>query len=555
LLIDVVAILYESAIIATMKGADLFVRCLEAAGVETMFGVPGEENLAFLESIRTSKIRFITTHDEQSAVFMAAASGRLSGKIGVALSTLGPGATNLVTGVAYAHLGGMPVLVITGQKPVRTSKQGRFQIVDVVRMMEPITKYAASIPSADRIPSMVHEAIKLAEAERPGAVHLELPEDIAEEQSNVKPIASEKIRRPIAGDKAIGLALEAIEKAKSPLVIIGSGANRKLVRKQFRNFLEKTHIPFVSTQMGKGVEDESLAEYVGTTALSSGDYVHEAIKASDCIVMVGHDVIEKPPAFAQSHQTVIHINFYPASVDAVYAPQLEVVGDISHTLWVMTEKVRVNKKWDFKKAKTYKKIMFESTQEKISSSGFPLKPQRIVADLRKAVPRDGILSLDNGMYKLWIARNYPAYEQNSVLLDNALATMGAGLPVGMSAKLLFPKKPVVVVAGDGGFMMNVAELETAVRLQLDLVVVVLNDSGYGMIKWKQEDSGFKNFGLDFANPDFVLLAQSFGAHGRRIERADEFEPAIAEAIKRGGVHVIDVPIDYSENKRIGVNKK
>lgn len=538
-----------------MKGAELFVKCLEAAGVEMVFGVPGEENLAFLEALRKSSIRFITTHGEQSAVFMAASVGRFTGRVGVALSTLGPGATNLITGVAYAHLGAIPVLVITGQKPVRSSKQGRFQIVDVVRMMEPITKSAQSIPSADRIPSMLYQAVKLAEAERPGAVHLELPEDIAEEESEAKPIVWSKIRRPVADDKSIAHALEMIQIARSPLIVIGAGANRKLVRKQLRNFLGKTGMPFVTTQMGKGVEDESLPQYVGTTALSSGDYVHEAIGLADCILMVGHDVIEKPPAFAEDHQSVIHINFYPATIDAVYAPQLEVVGDISHTLWALTERIENDPRWKFDRMLAYRKASEARAKRKASSDSFPMKPQRLVADLRAALPRDGILSLDNGMYKLWIARDYPAYEQNSVLLDNALATMGAGLPAGMAAKLLNPEKPVVIVAGDGGFMMNVAELETAVRLKLDLVVVVLNDAGYGMIKWKQREAGLRDFGLDFGNPDFAALAKSFGAHGHVVSKAAQFRPTLERALRTDGVHVIDLPIDYSENKDISKKNK
>ena len=538
-----------------MKGARLFVKCLEAAGVKTIYGVPGEENLAFLDAVRASSIGFITTHDEQSAVFMAAASGRLTGRVGVALSTLGPGATNLVTGVAYAHLGGMPVLVITGQKPVRASKQGRFQIVDVVRMMEPITKWAASIPSAGRIPSMVHEAIKLSESERPGATHLELPEDIAEETSDALPIPWTKVRRPVPDEKAIAQAIDAVERAHSPLIIVGAGANRKLVRKQLKRFLEKTGMPFVTTQMGKGVVDESTRNYIGTTALSAGDYVHDAIKASDCILMLGHDVIEKPPAFAEKHQTILHINFYPASVDAVYAPQLEIVGDISNTMWAMTETIQAKPHWDFRNAFRCKKVMLASIRKKADSESYPLKPQRIVADLRRVMPRDGILSLDNGMYKLWIARNYPAYEQNSVLVDNALATMGAGLPVGIAAKSLLRSQSVVVIAGDGGFMMNVAELETAVRLKLDLVVIVLTDSGYGMIKWKQKDMGFKDFGLDFGNPDFVKLADSFGAKGHRISKTKEFAPTLKKALTLPGVHLIDVPVDYSENTNLGKKKR
>lgn len=537
-----------------MKAAKLFVQCLEAAGVQRIFGVPGEENLAFLDAVRDSEIQFVTTRDEQSAVFMAATVGRLTGRVGVALSTLGPGATNLVTGVAYANLGAMPVLVITGQKPVRASKQGQFQIIDVVRMMEPITKYARTIPSASRIPSMVYEAIKMAESERPGATHLEFPEDIAEEESDEKPIEWRKVRRPNPDEKSIKTAATMLKKAKRPIVVIGAGANRKLIRNQLRNFISTTSIPFVTTQMGKGVEDESDELYLGTTALSSGDYMHRALEKSDCLIMVGHDIVEKPPVLLSSKTNVIHINFSPASVDAVYNPTLEVIGDISHALWALAEKL-TGSTWNTKIFTKYKTALNEDIEKKAKDDAYPLKPQRIVADLREAIPHDGVLSLDNGMYKIWVARNYPAYEQNSVLLDNALASMGAGLPVGIATKMLFPEKPVVVLAGDGGFMMNVAEMETAVRLKQDLVIVVLNDSGYGMIKWKQSAMKLRDFGLTFTNPDFVRLAESFDARGVRITKASQFKTEVETALRQGGVHLIEVPIDYSENASLNTLPK
>jgi acetolactate synthase I/II/III large subunit len=537
-----------------MKASDLFVKSLEAGGVQYIFGLPGEENLAFLEAVRKSGITYVTTRDEQTAVFMAATVGRLTGHVGAALSTLGPGATNLVTGVAYAQLGGMPLLVITGQKPIKKSKQGKFQIIDVVGMMRPITKMAETIVSAARIPTTVAQAIRIAEAERPGAVHLEFPEDIAEEHSNEKPIAWEKVRRPVPDDKSIDATITAIEKARSPLIAIAAGANRKLIRKQLRNFIQKTGIPFVTTQMGKGVEDEGSEEYIGTTALSSGDHVHQATGAADVILLIGHDITEKPPVLARASQKIIHVNFYPSDIDVVYKPALEVIGDISHALWAMSERITVQKKWDFSTFKKIKKQLLKDIGAKAHDEGFPLKPQRFVHDLRKAVPRDGIISLDNGMYKLWIARNYPAFEQNTVLLDNALATMGAGLGVGMASKMIHPSKKVVVVAGDGGFLMNVADLETAHRLKLDLVIVVLLDDGYGMIKWKQRSMGLSNFGLSFANPDFVKLAESFGAKGYKITSAKHFGTTLKKALSSKGIHILATPIDYSENaKAFGAN--
>lgn len=532
-----------------MKATELFVKCLETEGVKYIFGVPGEENLDLLEAIRQSSIQFVVTRHEQAAVFMAATFGRLTGHAGVALSTLGPGATNLVTGVAHAQLGGMPLVVITGQKPIRKSKQGQFQIIDVVSMMTPLTKMTATISSADRIPSLVREAFKLAESERPGAVHLELPEDIAQDATDQLPIEALKIRRPGPDPKAILAAVAMIEQARHPLVLVASGANRKLVRKHLQNFLDKTQIPFVTTQMGKGVENESSALYLGNAALTENDYVHCALNYADVIIVIGHDLVEKPPVIlTPDRHKVIHINFSEAAVDDIYIPTLEIIGDISHSLWAICEQIHPQKTWDLTYFRRLHDYLHTQLAEKSDSDSFPVKPQRIVSDLRKVLPKDGILSLDNGMYKIWIARNYPAFEQNTVLLDNALATMGAGLSAGIAAKLLNPKRKVLVVAGDGGIMMNISELETAKRLGLDLVILILSDSEYGMIRWKQEDLGFADFGLKFTNPDFVKLAESFGAVGYRITKAEDLKPTLEKALHAKDLHVIDCPIDYSENR-------
>lgn len=529
------------------NSSSIIVKTLEGSGVEYIFGLPGEENLSLLDEIRKSTIKFITTRDEQTATFMAATVGRLTGKLGVALSTLGPGATNLVTGVAYAQLGGMPLLVITGQKPLKKSKQGKFQIIDVVGMMKPITKYAYSIESADKAPTAIIEAIRHAELERPGAVHLEVAEDIALEETENKIFNYSKVRRPDPDDKSLVNLVDAIDNAKKPLLIIGAGANRKLITKQLNNFISKTNIPFVSTQMGKGVADESSDLFIGTTALSDGDLVHKAIELSDLLIMVGHDTIEKPPVINTHSTKVIHLNFYPAEIDEVYSPDLEIIGDVSYALWHASEKVKsINR--DYSDIFRIKKLIDNQLEKSKEDSSFPIAPSRFVYELRDMMPKDSILSLDNGMYKLWISRNYKVYTPNSLLLDNALATMGAGFPAGMAAKLINPDKKVVVVAGDGGFMMNLADLETAKRLNLDLVIVVLNDQGYGMIKWKQDGMNLEDYALDFTNPDFVKLAESFGAIGHRINSIDNFKEVFTEAINSKGVHIIDLPIDYSYNK-------
>lgn len=534
-----------------MKASDLFVRALEAEGVEYVFAIPGEENLDLLESLRGSKVKLVITRHEQAAGFMAATYGRLTGNSGVCMSTLGPGATNFVTAAAYAQLGAMPMVMITGQKPIKTSKQGQFQIIDVVDMMRPLTKFTKQIVSSDNIPARIREAFRLAEEERPGATHLELPEDIAHEHSTMPVLEPSATRRPIAEEKAICNAVEAIRTSRKPLLLLGAAANRKLTSKMLRQFVEKLGIPVVTTQMGKGVIDESTPHFIGNTALSDGDFVHRAINQADLIINVGHDVVEKPPFFMRpGGAQVVHINFNSAQVDPVYFPQIEVVGDIANSLWQLKERLEPQEHWSFADAHRIRDALKHHIAEGADDDSFPIVPQRLVKDVREVMPDDGIIALDNGMYKIWFARNYPAYQPNTVLLDNALATMGAGLPSAMAAKLVYPERRVVAICGDGGFMMNSQEMETAVRLKLDLIVLLLRDDGYGMIKWKQSQMHFHDFGLDFGNPDFVAYAQAYGAHGHRISATDELKPLMEKCFNEGGVHLIDVPVDYSHNDRI-----
>lgn len=535
-----------------MKASDLVVRCLENEGVEYIFGIPGEENLDLLESLRrSSQIKLILTRHEQSAGFMAATYGRFTGKTGVCLSTLGPGATNLVTAGAYAYLGGMPMLMLTGQKPIKKSKQGRFQILDVCRMMAPLTKYTHQFASADNIPSRIREAFRLAEEEKPGSVHLELPEDIADEHTESLPVPPSLSRRPVAEVKAIAAAVSKLENARSPVLVLGAGTNRKMTARVLRQLIEKTGIPFVTTQLGKGVVDERHPRFLGNAALSAGDFVHRALESADLIVNIGHDVIEKPPFFMTRGGTeVIHINFRSAEVDPVYFPQVEVVGDIANAIWEIKERIEVQPTWDFDRLLTIREANEAHVAEGATDDRFPVYPQRLVADLRNVLPSDGIVALDNGIYKIWFARNYKAYMPNTVLLDNALATMGAGLPSAMAARLVHPNTPIVAVCGDGGFMMNSQELETAVRLKMNLTVIILRDDGYGMIRWKQAQMGFEDFGLDYGNPDFVRYAESYGAQGHRVESAAAFAPLVQHCLDTPGVHVIDCPVDYSENDRI-----
>ena len=538
-----------------MKASDLFIAALEAEEVEYIFAVPGEENLDLLESLRTSSIELVLTRHEQGAGFMAATYGRLTGKAGVCLATLGPGATNLTTPAAYAALGAFPLIIITGQKPIKTSKQAQFQIVDVVSLFTPLCKASTQIVNGNRIPSLVREGFRLAQEERPGAVLLELPEDIAEEET-IEPVIPPHHRRyAVAGDAALDEAAERIIAAERPLLLIGAGANRRRASKALRKFVADTGFPFFDTQMGKGVVDEDNELYLGTAALSSGDYVHCAIEKADLIVNIGHDVVEKPPFFMEpGGQTVIHINYKAAEVDQVYFPQLEVIGDIAGSVERLGSRLDGKLQCD----RSYYTALHHEIASHISETSdderFPMVPQRVVADVRSVMARDDIVALDNGIYKIWFARNYIANEPGTILLDNALATMGAGLPSAMMAAILTPGRRVLAVCGDGGFMMNSQELETAVRLGLNLVVLVLNDAAYGMIRWKQDQLGFPDYGLTFSNPDFVTYAQSYGATGHRVERSADLVAVLNDAFEAGGVHIVDLPVDYSENKKVLIDE-
>ena len=536
-----------------MKTSDLFIKALENEGVEYIFGVPGEENLDFLESLRTSKsIKFVLTRHEQAAGFMAATYGRFTGRPGVCLSTLGPGATNFVTAAAYAQLGAMPMIMISGQKPIYRSKQGQFQIIDIVGLMRPLTKLSKQITHGNNIASTVREAVRLSATERPGAVYLELPEDIAAMETDEVNLFNRSIRKyATAEESVLNEAVARIKSAKMPLVLIGAGANRKQVCGAIREFLDKTGLYSFSTQMGAGVVDGRNERFLGVAALSDKDYVHCAIDRADLIINIGHDVVEKPPFFMEhGGKEVIHLNYFPAVVDPVYFPQLEVVGAIAESVKRLEDRIGSSLDYDTDFFERVRSDVWQHIHEKDDVQDFPMIPQRFVADVRKVMPSDGIVTLDNGVYKLWFARNYSVHEPNTLLLDNALASMGAGLPSAIAAKIIKPEVPVLAVCGDGGFMMNSQELETAVRLRLDLTILVLRDNAYGMIKWKQSDMGFQDWGLDYGNPDFVKYAESYGAYGVRVEKVDEFLPILQNCIARKGVNLIELPIDYSENERV-----
>lgn len=530
-----------------MKSSDLLIKCLENEGVKYIFGVPGEENLDLLESLRASSIKLIITRNEQSASFMAATYGRLSGRAGVALSTLGPGATNLITGIAYAQLGGFPLVCITGQKPIKRSKQGKFQQVPIVEIAKPISKMSRCIDSADKIPVLVRRAFFHSESERPGAVLLEFPEDIARDNANAVPIKRAAPLVPAPNKNAIREAIKLINKSSAPIIIIGADAKRWAIEKEIAAFIDKTCIPFATTQLGKGIVLETHQLYLGTTSLSSKEPVHNALESADLILTIGHTTFEKPPFFPDhSRQQIIHINTTSTEISSIYQPMLEVLGEVSETLTALAsglENYKANHKF-FQKFFDAK-----SDQSPNTGSRCPLSIDAIVSALQNASPKNAIIALDNGLYKLSIARNFQALSRNHILLDNTLATMGAGLPSAIAAKLVYPDRPVIALCGDGGFMMNSQEIETAMRLKLQLLVIILNDNGFGMIRWKQASMGFANFGLNYNNPDFVKLAQSYGIEGYRLQKDDNLDEILTAHIQKHGLHLIEIPIDYAKIKK------
>ncbi|MFT8422466.1 MAG: acetolactate synthase large subunit [Gluconacetobacter sp.] len=535
------------------KASDLLVAALENEGVDRIFGIPGEENLDIVESLRTSSIKLTVTRHEQAAAFMAATHGRLTGKPGVCLATLGPGALNLATGAAYAHLGAMPMVMLTGQKPILSERQARFQIVDVVATMRPLTKMARQIVSAHMIPTLIRDAFRVAAEERPGPVHLELPEDIAREEcGNLAPIHPHPIDAPVAGDEALRIAANLLLSAKRPLVMLGAAASRPRLAGKLYEFFSRTRLPYFTTQMGKGAVGGCSDLYMGTAALSERDYVHEAIERADLILSIGHDTVEKPPFIMGANgPDVVHFGYEPAQVEQVYFPQAEVIGDIGVSLSRLADQVE-GRLTNADALLGLRDGILAHILE--GSTDNRWTPQRVVADIRKVMPQDGIVTLDNGMYKIWFARNYRTSVANTLLLDNALATMGAGLPSAIAAALLYPERRVLAVSGDGGFMMNSQEIETAVRLKLNLVSLIIDDGAFGMIRWKQAVDHFPDYGMTFGNPDFVKYAESYGARGHFVEKIEDFEATLERAFVEGGVQIIAIPIDYSDNIRVLIDE-
>ncbi len=529
-----------------MKAADLFTRCLENEGVEFVFGMPGEETLQLVDSIASSDVKFVTTRHEQGAAFMADVYGRLTGRAGVCLSTLGPGATNLVTGVADANMDMAPLVAISGQAPTTRLHKQSHQVIDLVRLFEPITKYGAQVRAPKTIPEIVRKAFKVAEAESPGACFIEFPQDVAEmEVSDAEPLRRQSPHPPYPNPAHLGEVAALVDASHAPLIMAGHGVIRLGASDQLVAFAEKLNIPVVTTFMAKGAIPASHRLLLGTAGLQSNDYNFCGFKQADLIICIGYDMVEYHPyLWRRDEHKLVHIHAVPAEVDEHYIVDGGIVCHIGASLDALRTQCRRHR---FRVAATPRRNLLAEIAEYADDKGYPVKPQKIINDIRAALGPDDIVISDVGAHKMWLARLYQAERPNTCIVSNGFAAMGIALPGAVAASLVHPDRTILAVTGDGGFMLNSQELETAVRLGLNFVVLIWNDSSYGLIEWKQVCQLGRTSCVNFGNPDFVLYARSFGAEGYRIERASDLLPTLQAAIRRPGVTVIDCPVDYREN--------
>ncbi|MEX2615008.1 MAG: acetolactate synthase large subunit [Alphaproteobacteria bacterium] len=543
-----------------MKASDLFVRCLENEGVEHIFGIPGEENADTMLSLNDSPIDFVLCRHEQAAAFAADVYGRLTGKSGICLATLGPGATNLVTGVADANMDRAPVVTIIGQASTTRLHKESHQNMDAIAMFRPISKWAQSIYDARNIPEVVRKAFKIAEAEKPGATVIEFPEDIAEEDVNLAPMKTGRTRRPAADHKAIRQAVDVIASAKKPLIIAGNGAVRKRAAQQLKRLAHKSGIGVVNTFMGKGAVPRTDPHCLFTMGLQGRDHIIAATEAADVIISVGYDLVEFSPAFwnKSGGKKIVHIDFWPAEVDSDYPVEVDIVSDVADALWQINEELNLRYDNEGKlplfDINDHKKmrdaILADFAMEKDDAS-FPMKPQKVLWDVREALGPDDILLSDVGAHKMWISRYYQCDTPNTCLISNGFCSMGFALPGAMGAKIAMPDRKILAICGDAGFLMNVQDLETMVRRKLNAVIMVWIDGEYGLIKWKQQNHfNGKHSELSFGNPDFELLAQAFGMWGKTLTAADQLPAALSEAFAQDGPALLAVPIDYAENMKL-----
>jgi acetolactate synthase-1/2/3 large subunit len=527
-----------------MTGAELLVRCLEREGVRYVFGVPGEETLDVNEALARSSIRFVPVRHEQAAAFMADVWGRLTGTAGVCLATLGPGATNLATGLADANLDRAPVVAITGQLARHLLHKESHQYVDIVDVFRPFTKWNARIETGAVVAEAVRKAFKRAQEEKPGACHLELPEDVAQEPAEGEPLVADRARRPSPDRPSLARAADIINRAERPLVLAGNGVIRGHASRELASLAERAQIPVVTTFMAKGAisADHPLART--TVGLASDDPARVGFTSADVVIAVGYDPVEYSAAQwnPSGRLRIVHIDFTAAEVDARYQPAVEVVADVREALELLTPMVAVRPE----------RVPPDrpAPDPRRLDEGFPLLPQRIIAELESALKPDDLVISDVGAHKLWVAKRLGAHRPNTVIISNGFAAMGIGLPGAIAAKLAQPDRRVVAVTGDGGLLMNVQELETAVRLGLGFVVLIFRDDGYGVIRWKQERQFGHTSGVDFGNPDFVALARAFGCAGVRVNAAKELRPALEDALRATVPMLIDCPVDYRENDRL-----
>ena len=539
-----------------MKTSDLFVKCLENEGIEYIFGVPGEENADFLMSLHESKkIKFILTRHEQGAAFMAESYGKLTGKLSCCLSTLGPGATNLLTGVADANMDHSPVLVITGQGSSDRLHKESHQIMDVCHMFKSVTKWTTSVRNPATIPEIIRKAVRLATLEKPGAVHIELPEDIARLDVKAKPLKSFPYRRSIAENNIIYKAFKLMSEAESPILIAGNGAIRKRSSRQLREFCERTNIPVVTTFMGKGAVNCESDYCLSTVGLGAIDFGDIAIKNSDLVITLGYDMVEYHPKLWRTNSSakIIHIDFEAAEIDEYYIPEVEIIGDLAHSLSVLnkiidTEGIKSYDNTNVKKLRASLKKDNENYKDD-KSIGL-IKPQKFLYDLRNFLDKDDILISDVGAHKMWIARNYPCYEPNTCIIPNGFCSMGYALPAIISASLINGNRKIFSICGDAGFLMNLQEMETAKRLGANFVLIVWEDKSYGLIKWKQQAQFGKSTDLDFNNPNWEKLAKSFDWNYIFEDNSSKITRSLEKTNNLKGPTLFVIPIDYSENGKL-----
>ncbi|MFK8028835.1 MAG: acetolactate synthase large subunit [Gammaproteobacteria bacterium] len=537
-----------------MKASDLFVKCLEEEGIEYIFGVPGEENADFMISLEKSdKIKFILTRHEQGAAFMAEIYGRLTGNPAGALGTLGPGATNLITGVADSNMDRAPMLVLTGQGSTDRLHKESHQIMDVVSMFRPVTKWATTVLNPSTIPEIVRKAVRVARTEKPGAVHIELPEDVAAMDSEAEPLLPRRFRRSVPDDKIIDRAFEMIKNASKPVILAGNGCIRRRASKQLRKLCDKSGIGVISTFMAKGCVDMDADYCLFTVGLGSKDRISKVIDDADLVITLGFDMVEYHPHLwnAQKDKHILHADFLPAEIDEHYLPETEVVGDLAHALWMLNERIEEHglPDYDFALQKRSRSRMQDDFAEyKDDQTDGSIRPQKALWDARQVMGAHDILLSDVGAHKMWIARHYQCHEPNTCLIPNGFCSMGFALPGAIAASIVEPDRRILGIAGDAGFLMNVQEMETAIRLNSNIVMMVWEDHAYGLIAWKQQTHFGHHTDLAFGNPDWKLLAQSFGWNGHCVDKSAELADVLENAFSETGPSLVVIPIDYRENQ-------